>query len=143
MTATPADRPDGSAPKMSMGAFTETTGLRLTLVSSTRVEGHLDVGPALYQPDGIVHGGVWATVVETVASIGAAVSAAEHGQLVVGVHNSTDFLRQMSDGRASVVAEPLRQGRTQQLWDVRIRDGDGRLVAVGRVRLHHIEGRPG
>jgi uncharacterized protein (TIGR00369 family) len=124
-----------------LGAFIEATGLRLTLVSGGRVEGYVDVGPAQHQPAGIVHGGVWASVVETAASLGAAAAAAERGLQVVGVHNSTDFLRPMREGRATVVAEPVHQGRTQQLWEVRICEGEGRLVALGKLRLQHLDPR--
>jgi 1,4-dihydroxy-2-naphthoyl-CoA hydrolase len=79
---------------------------------------HLDCDARHHQPYGIVHGGVWCAVVESMASIGAAVNAASHGQLVVGVSNTTDFLRAHRTGRVDAVAEPIHVGRTQQLWQV-------------------------
>lgn len=138
MAITGGEQPTG-LPVEALGAFTKTTGLQITFLSPTRVEGYVDVGPAQHQPNGIVHGGVWASVVETVGSVGGAAAAADRGLLVVGVHNSTEFLRPMRTGRASVVAVPLHQGRTQQLWDVRIEDTDGRLVAIGRLRLQNLD----
>ena len=62
----------------------------------------------------------------------------EHGQFSVGVNNSTDFVRSMTAGRIDVVAEPVQQGRTQQLWQVTPTREDGKLVAQGRVRLQNV-----
>ncbi|MBJ7451276.1 MAG: PaaI family thioesterase, partial [Blastococcus sp.] len=62
----------------------------------------------------------------------------EHGQFSVGVNNSTDFVRSMTAGRIDVVAEPVQQGRTQQLWQVTLTRDDGKLVAQGRVRLQNV-----
>jgi len=121
--------------------FMEAAGLRLTSVSGERVEGHIDLGPEHHQPWGHVHGGVYTTAIETAASIGAVAAVADRGLLAVGVHNQTDFIRSMSSGRVDVVALPLSQGRTQQLWDVRVTDEAGRLVATGQVRLQNIEPR--
>ena len=57
----------------------------------------------------------------------------------MGVANSTDFLRPHREGRLRVVATPIQQGRTQQLWQVEIsRPEDGKLVARGQVRLQNI-----
>lgn len=99
------------------------------------------LGPEHHQPWGLVHGGVYAAAVETAASVGASLAASEHGLVAVGINNNTNFLRSKSEGRVDVVAEPLQQGRTQQLWEVRIADEHMRLVAVGQVRLHNVTPR--
>ena len=86
-----------------------------------------------------MHGGVYCAIVESAASIGASTAVREHGQFSVGVNNSTDFIRSMVGGRVDVVAEPVQQGRTQQLWQVTLtRAEDGKLVAQGRVRLQNV-----
>ncbi len=123
-------------------AFMAATGLVLDEVSGTRVTGHIDLGPDQHQPFGIVHGGVYASAVEMVGSIGAGVAVRDRGQIVVGVNNNTHFLASMKEGRVDVVAIPIVQGRTQQLWTVDItRSSDGRLVATGQLRLQNIEAR--
>jgi 1,4-dihydroxy-2-naphthoyl-CoA hydrolase len=122
--------------------FSKSAGLVLDAVGPTRVEGHIELGPAHHQPFGLVHGGVYCSAVETAASFGATVAAHEHGQVAVGVANTTNFLRSMRSGRVDVVAEALHQGRTQQLWEVRITDADHRLVALGQVRLQNVHPRP-
>ena len=120
-------------------AFVAATGLELTEVTGTRVAGHIDVGPGHHTPWGVVHGGVYCTVVESAASVGASTAVADRGQFAVGVNNSTDFLRPMTAGRLDVVAEPLQQGRTLQLWLVTLtRAEDGKLVARGQVRLQNV-----
>jgi uncharacterized protein (TIGR00369 family) len=120
-------------------AFVAATGLELTEVTGTRVAGHIDVGPQHHTPWGVVHGGVYCTVVESAASIGASTAVAERGQFSVGVSNGTDFLRPMTAGRLDVVAEPVQQGKTLQLWLVTLtRADDGKLVARGQVRLQNV-----
>ncbi len=122
-------------------AFVKAAGLHLTHVAADRVEGHIDLGPEHHQPYGIVHGGVYASAVETAASVGATVAALARGQIAVGVHNSTDFIRSTTTGRVLVTATPIQQGRTQQLWEVAITDTEGRLVARGSLRLANVDRR--
>ncbi len=89
------------------------------------------------QPDGIVHGGLFCTAVETAASIGAAYWFGDRGT-VVGVANHTDFLRAVRSGRLRAVATPIHRGRRQQLWLVEISDEQQRLVARGQLRLQNL-----
>jgi 1,4-dihydroxy-2-naphthoyl-CoA hydrolase len=126
----------------SVSAFVAAAGLEVTQLGADRVEGFIELGPGHHQPWGIVHGGVYATAIETAASLGAAVAASEHGLVPVGVNNNTNFVRSMKAGRVNVVATPVQQGRSQQLWEVRVSDEDNRLVAIGQVRLQNIVPRP-
>ena len=97
-------------------AFMHAAGLELDDVGPTRVTGRIDLGPDHHQPWGLVHGGVFATAIESAASIGASLAAQERGLVAVGVNNNTNFLRSMSEGRVTIDARPIQQGRTQQLW---------------------------
>ncbi len=117
--------------------FTGLLGLEFTEVSGERVVVRWKARPELYQPHGIVHGGVYCAVVETVGSIGGAAWLGERGQ-VVGVSNQTDFLRAVREGELTATATPVHRGRLQQLWSVEITDDAGRLVARGQVRLQNI-----
>jgi uncharacterized protein (TIGR00369 family) len=120
-------------------AFGRATGFRLTAVTGNRVTGVLEVGPEQHTPWGVVHGGVYCAVVEAAASVGASSAVAAEGRFAVGVNNNTDFLRATTAGRLDVVAEPIQQGRTQQLWQVLItRADDAALVARGQVRLQNV-----
>jgi uncharacterized protein (TIGR00369 family) len=121
-------------------AFGRATGLRLTSVAGDRVTGVVDAGPEQHTPWGVVHGGVYCAVVEAAASVGASAAVAGEGRFAVGVNNNTDFLRATTEGRLDVLAEPVQQGRTQQLWQVHItRAEDGALVARGQVRLQNVK----
>ena len=120
--------------------FMRVTGLHFEHVSAQRVTGWIDLGPQHHQPMGIVHGGVYASAIEGAASFGASFGAPK-GYTVVGVHNSTHFIRAVSSGRVHLDGSPLQQGRTQQLWEIRITTDDGTLVAVGQVRLANLPPR--
>ncbi len=138
-----AQRPPQAVPTMAdlppAGAWLQSLGMVLDETSGNRVTAHLDLGPQHHTPWGVVHGGVYTTVIESVASVGASAAAVELGQFAVGVNNTTDFLRSMREGRVDVVAEPVIQGRVQQLWQVTItRHDDGKDIAQGRVRLQNV-----
>lgn len=111
--------------------------------TSTRVSGSIAANERHHQPWGIVHGGLYTTAIETFATSGAYEAVKDRGQQAVGIANVTDFLRPHRSGRLKVVAVPVQQGRTQQLWQVEIRrPGDDKLVARGQVRLQNSEPRP-
>jgi 1,4-dihydroxy-2-naphthoyl-CoA hydrolase len=128
--------------------FDSTLGVEYVEASGDRVVLSCPVQPKLHQPYGILHGGVHCSLVETAASIGAALWFGERGQ-VVGVSNHTNFLRAVRTGRITATATPIQRGRTQQLWQVDIvHDEDGKLAATGQVRLSNIPsadslGQPG
>jgi 1,4-dihydroxy-2-naphthoyl-CoA hydrolase len=120
-------------------AFVAAMKFEVTEATGSRVTGHVELGPDQHTPWGVIHGGLYCSVVESAASIGASTAVQERGQFAVGVNNNTDFLRAMTGGRIEVAAEPIQQGRTQQLWQVLLtRTDDGKLVARGQVRLQNV-----
>ncbi len=121
------------------GAFVQHLGVEFTETSGDRVVATWQARPDLHQPYGIVHGGVHCSVIETLASIGAAMWMGERGK-VVGVNNNTDFYRAVREGRLTSTATPLHRGRSQQVWLVETVGEDGKLSARGQVRLQNLEG---
>ncbi|GGF44122.1 esterase [Marmoricola endophyticus] len=120
------------------GEFVRHLGLVFTEVTGDRVVATWEALPKLHQPYGIVHGGVHCSVFETLASVGAATWYGDRGQ-VVGVNNSTDFLRAVREGTLTSTAVPVHQGRLQQLWRIEtVTEADGKRVAQGQVRLQNI-----
>jgi 1,4-dihydroxy-2-naphthoyl-CoA hydrolase len=108
-------------------------------VGPNRVVAWIELGPDQHTPWGVVHGGAYTTAIESAASVGASAAVLDRGQFAVGVNNVTDFLRPHKSGRVKVVAEPIHQGATQQLWQVIIsRADDGKVVARGQVRLQNV-----
>lgn len=119
--------------------FVRTLGLNVDEAGPTHIVGWFEAGPQHHQPFGIIHGGVYSSVVETIASLGAWLAVRDQGLVAVGISNTTDFLRPAPGGPMTVVAQALHQGRTQQLWGVTIsRASDGKDMALGRVRLQNI-----
>jgi uncharacterized protein (TIGR00369 family) len=120
-------------------AFVRVAGLRFDEIRGERVRGSIELSERHHTPWGVVHGGVYTTAVESAASVGASTAVEEKKQFAVGVSNSTDFLRPVKEGRVDVVAEPIMQGKIQQLWQVVItRSEDGKEVARGQVRLQNV-----
>jgi uncharacterized protein (TIGR00369 family) len=112
-------------------------GMRVVHATADGAVVQWDVTDHLHQPDGIVHGGVYCAAVETAASLAAALWYGERGK-VVGVSNTTDFLRATSAGQLTATATPVHRGRSQQLWQVEVTDSAERLVARGQVRLQNL-----
>lgn len=91
------------------------------------------------QPYGVVHGGVYAGIIETVTSVGAALNALMLGHAAVGLENSTAFLHATREGSLVVSAKPITRGRRTHVWEASITDDRERVVATGRVRLMILE----
>jgi 1,4-dihydroxy-2-naphthoyl-CoA hydrolase len=105
----------------------------------TRVTGSIAADQRHHQPWGLIHGGLYTTAIESFATTGAFEAIKDQGMQAVGVSNHTDFVRPHRSGRLDVVATPIHQGRTQQLWQVEIRrPEDHKLVARGQVRLQNV-----
>ncbi|WP_375498682.1 PaaI family thioesterase [uncultured Jatrophihabitans sp.] len=117
--------------------LTKALGLRLDELGPDRVVMSWTVGEQHLQPYGIVHGGVYCSVVESSASLGAAMWLGDRGK-VVGVANNTNFLRSAREGILTAVATPIHRGRSQQLWLVEITDEQQRAIARGEVRLQNL-----
>jgi uncharacterized protein (TIGR00369 family) len=120
---------------VSMQGFNELLGLRVTEVRAQQVTAELEIGPQHHQPWGIVHGGVYCTLVETLCSIGAQMALTPGTGFVVGADNHTSFLKATRGGTLRAVARPLSGGKRTQLWEANIENEQGELVATGRVRL--------
>lgn len=123
--------------------FDDELGIVWDLFSPERVECHLDVRPEHRQPTGIVHGGVYCSLVEAAGSSAAMATVIGDGKVAFGVQNSTSFHRPTGDGRLRAVATPVHRGRTQHVWRVEITRDDGVLAAHGELRVAIRELRPG
>jgi 1,4-dihydroxy-2-naphthoyl-CoA hydrolase len=134
-------QPDAILPPNFTAAFDSELGLQFTELSPDGARAHLEVTPKLLQPMGLVHGGVYCSMIESLASVAAYtwLNAGGLGGNVVGVNNNTDFLRSISSGTVYGTAEPIHRGRRQQLWLVTITDANDRVVARGQVRLQNLE----
>lgn len=122
-----------------MPGWVKEMGVVVTAASADEVVCEWEVTEKHHQGYGIVHGGVHCGVIETLASIGAAIVAMPRGQRVVGLENNTSFIRAVRSGKLRAVARPVTRGRSSQVWEAWIRDDKDQLVAQGRVRLLCVE----
>jgi uncharacterized protein (TIGR00369 family) len=114
--------------------------ISITHATQDEVRAELTVSTKHLQPYGVVHGGVHCGLIETLASIGAALYALPRGQSVVGLENSTSFVRAVRSGaKLHAVSTPITRGRRTQVWEARVLDDEERIVATGRVRLLCLE----
>ena len=133
------DPDTGVSPPTFTAPFDNQLGLQFTELSPDGARAQLKVRAELLQPMGIVHGGVYCSMIESMASVAAFTwLSTRGGGGVVGVNNNTDFLRSISSGTVYGRAEPVHRGRRQQLWLVTITDDGDRVVARGQVRLQNL-----
>lgn len=116
-------------------AFDSHYGLNMVECNGEVVRATLQIKPELLQPTGVVHGGVYASIAEAMASGGTNWAVTPGGEVGLGMSNNTSFLRPASSGLLSAEARPRHRGRTTWVWDVEIRDEAERLCAVSRVTI--------
>ena len=117
------------------GGFDALYGLEVLEVHDDLVLARVAVRDDLRQPFGLVHGGVLASIAETLASLGTAVVVMPEGNAAMGLCNSTSFLRPIVDGTIHGRATRRHRGRTTWIWDVEITDDGGRLCALTRMTI--------
>ena len=140
MTTAPTDVDYAEHLDGRLGGWVAAMALRVTKATGSEVVAEWTVEDKHCQAYGIVHGGVHAGMIETVCSIGAAMFSLPEGRSIVGLENSTTFLRAVRVGAHLVVrATPLVRGRKSQVWEASITGDDGKLVSSGRVRLLCLE----
>jgi 1,4-dihydroxy-2-naphthoyl-CoA hydrolase len=126
--------------RSALGAgFDSEIGLEFLELTPDGGAARLEINDKLLQPWGIVHGGVYCAIIESLASVSGQIWLTENGGgNVVGVNNNTDFLRAISSGTVTAVSTPIHRGRRQQLWLITITDDKERVVARGQVRLQNL-----
>lgn len=130
----PAPHPSGGLP--------EAIGIELLEAEGEVARGRIEVSDRTLQPYGIVHGGTYAALAETVASAATHMHVAPDGKLAIGQSNHTTFLRPISEGQISAEARARHRGRTTWVWDVEMSDDEGRLCALSRIVIAVREPRP-
>jgi 1,4-dihydroxy-2-naphthoyl-CoA hydrolase len=110
-------------------------GLEYVRYSEQELCARVLVTPEIRQPLGLVHGGVYAAVAESMASLGTVFLLRSEESVVLGMSNNTSFLRPISEGYINGRARPLHRGHGTWLWDVEISDDEGRLCAVTRMTI--------
>jgi len=110
-------------------------GLELLEATPETVRAQVKVHDGIKQPMGLVHGGVFASIAESITSMGTAVVVAQDGMMAQGLSNQTSFLRPILDGTVHAVAHRRHKGRTTWVWEVEITDDQDRLCALVRMTI--------
>jgi 1,4-dihydroxy-2-naphthoyl-CoA hydrolase len=110
-------------------------GLEVEEATEELVRGRVPVREEVTQPLGLVHGGVYASIAEALASYGTNVGVVPRGSVGLGMSNHSSFLRPIKDGTIHAIARRRHRGRTTWIWDVELTDDRGQLCAVSRVTI--------
>ncbi|HUA74144.1 MAG TPA: PaaI family thioesterase [Solirubrobacteraceae bacterium] len=119
----------------SVQGFDRLYGLELLDYSDEQVTAQVKVREELKQPAGLVHGGVYASIAESMTSLATALAVMPEGNTAMGLSNNTSFLRPVTEGTVHAQATRLHRGRTTWVWDVRFADDAGRTCALTRMTI--------
>jgi uncharacterized protein (TIGR00369 family) len=112
-----------------------TLGFEFLEVDSEHARSRAPVTNSLKQPYGLVHGGVYAAMAESLASIATAMSVQADGNIAVGLSNHTSFMRPILEGYVNAEGRCVHRGSTTWVWEVELTDDGGRLCALSRVTM--------
>lgn len=118
-----------------LNGFDRLYGLELLQCSDSEVRARVLVREHHKQPAGLVHGGVYASIAESMTSLATGMAVLDDGHVAMGMANSTSFLRPITGGAVNAHAVRLHRGRTTWLWDVTFSDDDGRICALTRMTI--------
>jgi 1,4-dihydroxy-2-naphthoyl-CoA hydrolase len=110
-------------------------GLEVTAWEEGLIRGTVEVRDELKQPAGLVHGGVYGTIAESLASLATHFAVVEDGRAAMGLGNQTSFLRPITEGRVHAEARARHRGRSTWVWEVDFTDDEGRLCALSRMTV--------
>ena len=115
--------------------FDSLYGLEVLESSDELVRAQVAVRDEVKQPMGLVHGGVFASIAESITSMATAMAVFDEGKSAQGLSNQTSFLRPITSGTIHARATRRHRGRTTWVWEVEITDDDGRLCALVRMTI--------
>lgn len=132
---------DAPTPEGPQSTLNDALGFEVGEFDEERASGTFAVTDVVRQPMGIVHGGAYAAMAETLASVVTYMFVHERGEIAVGQSNSTNFLRPVSEGTVHAEAKRMHRGRTSWIWDVEFSDDQDRVCALSRVTIAVRPGR--
>lgn len=127
--------PPGDGPSGAIGLSYESFG-------EDEVRAEVPVSPAVLQVFGVVHGGVYSLIAESMCSEATLRAVAADGMAAIGMSNSATFLRPISEGTIHATATARHKGRTTWVWDTEFTDDEGRVAALVRMTIA-VRPRPG
>ena len=110
-------------------------GLEILSLGEEEATAQVTVTDDIKQPAGLVHGGVYASIAEALASFATWKEVSQDGRSAQGLSNQTSFLRPILEGTIHATARRRHRGRTTWVWEVDITDDEGRLCALVRMTV--------
>jgi 1,4-dihydroxy-2-naphthoyl-CoA hydrolase len=127
----PVETPFGEFPV----GFDRLYGLEIVSIGDEEVVARVQVRDEILQPAGLVHGGVFASMAESMTSIATWLAVHETGKTAMGQSNQTSFLRPITTGTVHATGRRRHRGKTTWVWEVDITDDEGRLCALVRMTV--------
>jgi 1,4-dihydroxy-2-naphthoyl-CoA hydrolase len=124
------------------GTLGEHLGIEMVQIGADFLEARMPVDHRTVQPDRILHGGASVALAETLGSIGGSMCVDRERFQIVGQEINANHLRPAMGGHVTGRAQPIHLGRRSQVWNIEIRDDNGRLICVSRLTIAVIERQP-
>ncbi|MBL8002416.1 MAG: hotdog fold thioesterase [Flavobacteriales bacterium] len=118
---------------LTAGTLMETLGIRYALADDGALVATMPVGPAVHQPMGLLHGGATVALAESLGSCGSFLVIDPGTQGVVGIEVNANHIKGVRSGTITATGTLMHQGRSTHVWDIRITDEEGALVALCRI----------
>lgn len=115
------------------GTLMQTLNIEFVGVDKESITAKMPVNSSVYQPDGVLHGGATAALLETVGSVAVFVFKDTTDLMVRGIELSVNHLKGVKSGHVYATAKAIHLGRTTQLWEVKVTDEDNNLISVGKL----------
>jgi 1,4-dihydroxy-2-naphthoyl-CoA hydrolase len=122
-------------PEEAPSGFAEDIGVEWIDLDPDNARARIKVEERHLQPNGVVHGGVYASLAESISSASTYGAVRQNGEVAFGMANNTSFLRPITEGHVNAAAQPRQRGRTIWVWDVEMSDDEGRICALTRMTI--------
>lgn len=117
------------------GTMSEYLGIVFTEVGDNYLMARMPIDHRTKQPAGIMHGGASCVLAETLGSTAANYCVDQNTAYCVGLDINTNHIRSMREGFVTAYARPYHLGRTTQVWNIEVKDDEGRLVSINRLTM--------
>ncbi len=114
-------------------------GIHFSAITENTLEATMPVTERTRQPYGILHGGASVVLAETVGSVASSLVVDRDRFMVVGMEINANHLRPVLSGNVRALCSPLHLGKSSHVWDIKIYDGENRLICVSRLTVAIIE----
>jgi 1,4-dihydroxy-2-naphthoyl-CoA hydrolase len=114
-------------------SFVDHIGIRFTQFDGERISGEIAIAPHHMQPGGVVHGGVYLSIAETVAGAGSQLMVMNEGKTAYGVTVNSQHIAPVTSGKITASGKLIHKGIFKHTWDIEITDDSGKLISISRV----------